>query len=239
MSTGNESLIKYKDIHEGERGFIIGGGPSVRETNLNLLKNEIILTTGLSSFERYSNYHFVGDESIVKQKLNILKKLSTDILFTSKGIHDKYDFEKLKVEYFVGHGKIGFHTNVCEKIYGGGTSIFVALEFAHFMGISPVYLLGIDHKWDYSNTVSHGMSENGKHEILENTGEDLNHHSKYYFFKNTLWHKPKIEKIEESYVMARQGYFITGRRLYNASIQTELSEKIIPRVDYYSLFNHD
>ena len=38
---------EYKDKHKNERVFLIGNGPSLAETDLNLLKNGIITTTFL------------------------------------------------------------------------------------------------------------------------------------------------------------------------------------------------
>ena len=36
----NEVFREYKDIHKDERVFLIGNGPSLAETDLNLLKSE-------------------------------------------------------------------------------------------------------------------------------------------------------------------------------------------------------
>ena len=36
----NDNLIKYKDKHKGCRVFIVGNGPSLNKTNLDLIKDE-------------------------------------------------------------------------------------------------------------------------------------------------------------------------------------------------------
>ena len=36
----NENLLKYKDIHLDKRCFVIGNGPSLNKTNLDLIKDE-------------------------------------------------------------------------------------------------------------------------------------------------------------------------------------------------------
>lgn len=35
-----QNLSRFKDMHSGERAFIIGNGPSLKRTELNLLRNE-------------------------------------------------------------------------------------------------------------------------------------------------------------------------------------------------------
>jgi len=37
----NKVFKDYKDIHKGKRVFLVANGPSLAETNLNLLENEI------------------------------------------------------------------------------------------------------------------------------------------------------------------------------------------------------
>lgn len=36
----NENLKKYKNIHKGKRVFLIGNGPSLAQTDLDLIKDE-------------------------------------------------------------------------------------------------------------------------------------------------------------------------------------------------------
>lgn len=229
-------LKDFKDIHEGERGFIVACGPSLNDTDLSLLKDEVTLTLGLSYLHEdfKSNYHFIGDKKVAMQNLEGINGIECDALFVSKGIYK--EINNPNKHFFVGGARKGFYDQVTKKIYGGKTSTFLALQFAHYMGLSYVYLLGLDHKWDYEKTSSMGMRKQGKVELLKNLEDDPNHFSKDYFPKGSEWYKPDIEALEESYSMAQRAYRMTGRRLYNASIRSKLNEKIISRVDYYSLF---
>ena len=36
----NDDLKKYKNVHKGKRVFLIGNGPSLAKTNLDLIKDE-------------------------------------------------------------------------------------------------------------------------------------------------------------------------------------------------------
>ena len=39
----NTVFEQYKDIHKGKRVFLIANGPSLKDTNLDLLKDEITI----------------------------------------------------------------------------------------------------------------------------------------------------------------------------------------------------
>lgn len=61
------SNVKYKDIHKGERCFIIGNGPSLKKLDLSLLKDEYTITVNQSprieNFkDLHTTYHLWVDE---------------------------------------------------------------------------------------------------------------------------------------------------------------------------------
>lgn len=62
-------IKEIKNIHKGKRYFIIGTGPSLNKTDLNLIKNEIIfgvntLYRGLSRFDISYDYYAISDEVV-------------------------------------------------------------------------------------------------------------------------------------------------------------------------------
>ena len=70
---GNPRVKRFKDIHKGERCFIIGTGPSLNLINFNLIKDEIIFGvntphTGLPKFGITCDYYAVSDVDIRIQK---------------------------------------------------------------------------------------------------------------------------------------------------------------------------
>jgi hypothetical protein len=153
-------------------------------------------------------------------------------LFVSKGIYDAYK-DKINLEqtsYFIGGGEKKFHTDLTKPIYGGGTSSFLALQFAYYAGFQTVYIVGLDHNWNFNNVKKVGQGAGG--DLLETIGKDKNHFSEEFYPEGIRWFKPKQDKMLEAYKMAGEAYKKAGRVLLNASIETKVPIGYIPR--FYS-----
>jgi hypothetical protein len=229
-------------MYKGERAFLIAGGPSLRDTNLSLLTGELIYAVGLTFKANlpHIDCHFIGDRNITQQfydDINHKLALTKTSVFTSKGIYKSGMLTSFpNIYYFDGHGKKKFHIDITKPIYGGGTSTFLAMQFAYYMGIKELYIVGLDHYWNLSKTKRTGKFNNDNKELLIALEDDENHFTEEYYIKGTKFYTPSIEKMEESYRMARVAFEKDGRVLLNASLKTKLSEDIIKRIDFYSLF---
>ena len=69
---------------------------------------------------------------------------------------------------------------------------------------------------------------------IESTSDDPNHFHSDYFGKGYRWHTPEVERMEKSYVRAKQEFEQVDRKIYNASVGGQL--EVFERVDYFSLF---
>jgi len=174
-----EVLRKFKDIHKGERCFIIGTGPSLNKTNLSLIRDEIIfgvntLYTGLEKFKLKCKYYAVSDFMVWENHYRNILMLDT-ILFLSCGAADLYlregrhlgDNQRAEVyiikelERIWTSGEIS--KDITRGIYPGETiMIDICLQVAYYMGFDKVYLLGCDcdysglHRFDGSITDNMG-----------------------------------------------------------------------------------
>jgi hypothetical protein len=158
-------LRRFKDIHKGQRCFIIGTGPSLNKTNLSLIKDEIIfgvntLYTGLSKFGITCNYYFVGDGIVWQNHHKNIEKLDT-ILFIGiwpaeirlskvkviQIFRKKEPFVIKEIEPMLAAGR--FSKDLSKGAYGGRNVIAtMCTQAAYYMGFNEVYLLGVD--CDYS-----------------------------------------------------------------------------------------
>lgn len=232
------NLDFFKDLHKDRKAVIVAGGPSLARTNLEYFSSEFIFL-GVSLTYRhvkfYKNrrsitYQFIGDRNIFDQiHYDFLYGHPFAQLFVSKGIYEVYK-NKINLEdtsYFIGGGAKKFHTDLTKPIYGGGTSTFLALQFAYYMGFKKVYLVGLDHSWNFDSVKKVGEGAGGR--LLETIGEDKNHFSKDFYPEGIKWFKPKEDKMLEAYKMAGEAYLNAGRILLNASIETKVPSKYIPR----------
>ncbi len=158
-------LKKFKDIHKGQRCFIIGTGPSLNKTNLSLIKDEIIfgvntLYQGLPKFGITCDYYAVSDVEVWKSHFKNIFDLET-ILFLSSDTgkeylsHLRFYKKYQKNEPFVIRDLGAMWSSgwlvkdLSIGAYWGDTVIIdICLQAAYYMGFKEVYLLGCD--CDYS-----------------------------------------------------------------------------------------
>ena len=160
---------KFCGIHTGKRCFILGNGPSLKNVDLEILKDEYVFTVNCFSrvkgFEKVnSNYHLWIDSSFFElrddQKYNhddliedYYKISKTNAVcfvpsiafnFIKKNNLDKIlDFHYLLLgQDSVNNPKIEY--DLSKFITGYTNVVQYAISIAIYMGFSEIYLLGCD-----------------------------------------------------------------------------------------------
>jgi len=177
MDYSPNRLRVFKDLFENERAFLIAGGPSLRDIDLSKLEDEVIFSVSLTykADLPHMDFHFIGDKNITQQYADEIANIPTFFLFVSDGIYNSGLIKEPKNQllYFTGHAKPGFYGHdVTKNIYGGGTSTYLGMQFAFYMGISSLYVVGLDHEWHFENTKGTGKFQGGK-ELLTTVGRDM------------------------------------------------------------------
>ncbi|MCL0036167.1 DUF115 domain-containing protein [Dehalococcoidia bacterium] len=210
-------LEKLRDIHKGQRCFIIGTGPSLNNTNLSLLKDEIIfgvntLYRGISRFGINCNYYAVSDEVAWQEHFENVLGLDT-VLFLSGRAGKSYlsnvnFFQRFKKGEPIVIRQFGpmwiskrFSKDLSTGAYWGSTVIIdICLQAAYHMGFKEVYLLGCD--CDYS----------GAHRFDGLISER----------KSTPPIKGDFSRIFQSYEVCKKAYEEDGREIINATVGGKL-----------------
>ena len=222
-------LAQLKDIHRGERCFIIGNGPSLKQTDLSRLKgeytlgqNRIYLAFPEMGFS--TSYYLSVNDLVVEQCADEIQNLKMPRFVSWRSrkwlkpqenlffIHTTYTGEK-------------FATDIRERVWEGGTVTYTSLQVAYFLGFSQVILVGVDH-----NYVTAGKPN----ATVVSQGDDPNHFDPGYFGKGFRWQLPDLVQWEEAYRLARRTYEADGRTVLDATIGGKL--KVFTKVDYNSLF---
>jgi len=153
---------EFKDIHKGERCFVIGTGPSLNSTNFGLLKDEITfgvntLYVGLDRFKIKPRYWGISDPQIMTGHYTQVSKLDTTI-FLAHNAHKIYASNPTRYKshqepvLLRSYGK--FSIDLTKGVACGMTVVYdIGLQVAYYMGFDVVYLLGVDA--DYSGPKSH------------------------------------------------------------------------------------
>lgn len=222
-------LAALKDIHPGERCFIIGNGPSLRQTDLSLLKDEY--TFSLNRFYLMfpelgftTSYFLSVNDLVIEQCAEEIRRLPMPKFLSwraRKFLHPTEDTIFLHTTYTGPK----FARDARSRLWEGATVTYVALQLAFHMGFSPVILIGVDHSF---------KTRGKPNTTVVSQGEDPDHFHPAYFGKGFRWQLPDLETSERAYRMAREAYLEVGREVLDATIGGKLT--IFPKVDYASLF---
>lgn len=224
-------LTKFHNIHKGERCFIVANGPSLSNTNLELLKNE--WTIGMNRIYLNSNKNGFTPSYLVVHDIPIqLKQFKDDFEIINLTKFFNWNSRSLfsrqeNLMYIRSDFTPAFSKDLTKTSWGGHSVTNVCIQLAYYMGFSEVYLVGKDHNYEQKGTP-------GK--LVIATGEEKNHFSKGYYKKGMGWRIPDYKGEELAYSMARDAFENNNRIIQDATIGGELN--IFEKVDYYSLFDN-
>jgi len=170
-----ERIKKLHNIHKGQRCFIVGTGPSLQKTRLDLLKDEIVfgvntLYKGLDKFNIWPKYYAISDKNVFNDHYKKVLPLDTT-LFLSSGAGKTFLSNKQKYEKIVKNDPIPLRTkgyitventvskDIAKYVLNGHTIVNdICLQVAYYLGFNEVYLLGCD--CSYSGKVHHFDGDN-------------------------------------------------------------------------------
>ena len=240
----NEVFNEYKDFHKDERVFLIGNGPSLAETDLNLLKNENTIAMNRISlmYNKYKEWrptYYIycstnvndkrwGNEWLSSVQSALTEKSTTS--FVASIFRERIDPQSKfnKVNWFSSlsetkpdsKGNIipeSFSTNIVNRIDKSGTTMNLALQLAYHMGFKEIIFVGTDLGW----TKDVG------------TKNDPNHFDKNYRADISNPYKANqqmrnVHKLALSVFNKNKPHV----KIYNASIRTVLD--VYPIIEFYN-----
>ncbi|HEY5901285.1 MAG TPA: 6-hydroxymethylpterin diphosphokinase MptE-like protein [Anaerolineales bacterium] len=223
-------MAEYYNIHRGERCFIIGNGPSLRDTDLSRLRGE--KTFGMNRI--YLLFPELGFTTTYFASINdlVIEQCAAEIaaLPIPRFIawHSNRHFQRFPrdmVFLYTTYTGPQFAYDLTRRVWEGATVTNVALQLAYYMGFEQVILIGVDHNF---------ASKGDANKTVVSEGDDPNHFSPAYFGRGFRWQLPDLETSEIGYSLARQAYERAGRQVLDATVGGKLT--IFPKVDYNSLF---
>jgi hypothetical protein len=235
-----QNLKKFKDIHLGERCFIIGNGPSLKNTDLSLLQNEY--TFGMNRI--YLLFPELGFSSTYYLSVNdlVIEQCAQDILslqvprflswrsrgFIKEALGDQNSLPIDPPLSFLHTTYTGpkFAHDARHRLWEGATVTYVAMQLAFHMGFTRVVLIGIDHSF---------TTKGKPNTTVVSPGDDPDHFDSNYFGKGFRWQLPDLETSELAYRRAGENYSAANREILDATIGGKLT--VFPKVDYQSLFD--
>lgn len=242
---------KFYNIHQGERLFIIGNGPSIKNTDLKKINNAKKMA--VSNFYLHNDYKIVNPDyycfaqftytSIFNEEIgarwltdvgnnsgfpqfffNISEKNLIDQCDSFKGKKINYMYlDKINPDYYD-------EIDITNKIMCGQSVTIDCLQLAIYMGFKEVYLVGVEHseilskQYDYFYERRRSVTGD-KDMYASDNGNVITKFSTQLRTRYYLWEQYKrVKKIAKA----------KGVTIYNATKGGLLD--VFERVDYNELF---
>jgi hypothetical protein len=221
-------LNELRNTHIGEKCVIIGNGPSLKNTDLSLLKK--VYTIGMNRFYMaFSDLGFTTsclltvNDLVIEQCAEDLRALTIPVFVSWRShrwVKPSPNLHYLHTSYTLPR----FSGNASGRLWEGATVTFVAMQLAYFLGFKQVILIGVDHSFTTQGTPN---------TTVVSTGDDPNHFHPGYFGKGFRWQLPDLQTSEIAYVMAREAYKKDGREILDATVDGKLT--VFPKAKLESL----
>ena len=228
--TSRKDLEQFRNIHQGKRCFILGNGPSLKQTDLTKLKNEY--TFGMNRI--YLAFDDIGFETSYYVSVNdlVIEQCANEILelkiprFVSWRSGKRWLTQQENLFFlYTTYTEPKFAKDIRNRLWESATVTYVALQIAFFMGFDEVILIGVDHNFETKGKAN---------TTIISQGDDPNHFHPGYFGKGFRWQLPDLEMSEVGYRMAKEAFERDGRKVLDATIGGKLS--IFEKIDYNRLF---
>lgn len=222
-----------KNKYKGQRGFIIGNGPSLQVQDLDLLQNEITIASNriyllFNKTKWRPTIYTVADYILwPKIKNEVMDKVDVIHLpnyLSSRGVKN---FRYWKSPLAIGGRK--FSHDLSKGAYGGHTITYENIQIAAHLGLNPIYLIGCDHNYPGESKASSG--------IVIKQGAEQTHFSKDYRQPGEKVLPASIVNMEKSYSCAKREGEERGIAIYNATRGGHL--EVFTRIKLEDLFGKE
>lgn len=226
-----DEIKKFKGIHDGERCFIIGNGPSLTAKDLDLIKDEYSFSCN-KIYKIYNQtiwrpyYYVVDDRGFVsKDYENIISTVKAKAKFV--GVEFEMNLAKpflnsdvilLKEKTILNDNRPAWNLDIHDYICAGHTVTFPMVQIAIYMGFKELYLIGND--CSYLATLENDtIAKNHFYEDDDDRTSERDAYNLFYAFES-------IKKCAEQ----------NGVKVFNATRGGAL--EIFERVDLESVINN-
>ena len=190
------NVTYFNNKHKGQRGFVIGGGPSILDIkkdgfNLNLLQNEI--TVGINkAYNLFTPTYLIWtDPYFWKTFRKEILKLRC-VKFCPSNVSKKFSIEQKDI-FTLRRDKDKNKKSIIDTLSGTvpmwNNSGVTGLRIAHALGLNPIYLLGIDIQHEDSEGRTHFHTDYEKNRVAKTTPK------RYSLFFESF--KKTIEALKE------------------------------------------
>ncbi len=234
-----KKIQKLKDIHKGERCFIVANGPSLTSNDLDMLSKQNVITFAMNRIykifpqtEWRPTYYVCEDINIFHESMDDINKIPAKLKFVPVNHHWYNDVDIENAVYFWANYNRkkdypnSFSPDISKQMDSMGTVTFTCMNIAAYMGFTEIYLLGVDH--NYTVTINEEgetvVDKNAKDYFCDNYDADIKDIVVHDMGQNTRAYRKAKAYCDEN-----------GINIYNATRGGKL--EVFPRVDFDSIIS--
>ncbi|MCC5788778.1 MAG: DUF115 domain-containing protein [Opitutales bacterium] len=259
-NTTTASLLDFRQKFCGQRCFIVGNGPSLKQTNLDKLEGEWTLTSNrfylhYPHIKWRPQFHACIDAAVLPDIAGELQSLAEKSPETTFFFPESLGDDALARVRWETSTLIKPFPNICffqerspkhpnqacsphsqRYLHRVPTVTGTLLQLAILMGFSPIYLIGCDTAYSPLPGAMRIPSGHpgGTTRWKTTAGEDFNHFTPEYFGPGRIWREPRPENMLQFYTSFRAQMDLEGKHIFNATPGGRL--EAFPRVAFDSLF---
>lgn len=206
-----------------DRCVLVGNGPSLLDSPLDLLGDEDVIITNYAFrnplLRAAATYLCVVNNLVAEQaagRIGLIEDLTVVMpWWLTYAIRPSANHALLPSQ-----GTAEFSTDILVNASWRHTVSFFAFQLAYWLGYREVIMIGFDHSYRQAIGLDEG-------ETVEQEGPDLNHFDPAYF-RSKRWHAADVDRMEDMYRLAKEAFEADGRRIVNATSggHLELFERI-------------
>lgn len=213
----DRALRSWAGRHAGESALIVGNGPSLAHTPLDLAAaipsfgtNRIFLAADTLGF--VPTYYLCANRLVIEQSREEISQLAMPRFLPG---HSREQFaadddivwiRTRPSTLFSKHPQLsGFFT--------GSTITYIAMQLAYYMGFRRLLLVGVDHRF---------ADKGPAHQVTVGDGPDQNHFDPRYFSNGFKWQLPDLEASERAYRRAKRVFERAGGEIVDCTIDGAL-----------------
>lgn len=177
-STDYSEILKFKNIHKGERCFIVATGPSLTADDLEKLHSEVTfsmnsIVLAFKDMEWRPTYYGIQDEYVYEKIKEEVDNSDLKYKFFGSSILKKYSKKQIPkdsilyplniLNHHIPHKRYRskFSSDAFAVVYDGYSIAYSLLQIAVYMGFKEIYLLGADCNYQQEKKyfVDHGHKD--------------------------------------------------------------------------------
>ena len=192
-------LLGLADRHRGETAWFIGNGPSVKIDDLNALEGKLVFAfnrfhLSYGSTRLRPTYTVTGDQQVIEDFGQQIVDQAGGHVFVAHHSPPDLMGDYAWVRLLPVFPPL-FSRSADQFVTPGGSSVFIGMQIAYFMGIRSFYLYGMDFKFAFARSASPSDS-------LRNATGEGNHFIENYR-AGRAWTPPDLKEVGASFLVAR------------------------------------